>query len=168
MLNLIESVRKLFKTKGARFSLKELAEVLTLRGDELEVLKLALNELELGGEIYLNDSQEYIPFPKDQNLAIGQLRFDKRRNPFVLIGHSMVFIPENHLNGAIKGDTVLIRRNNFVGMGETKTVVTKILNRQHHFIIFECYKNQGKKRVRPYNSHFKCHISLSKKDWDSI
>ena len=43
MLNLIESVRKLFKTKGARFSLKELAEVLTLRGDELEVLKLALN-----------------------------------------------------------------------------------------------------------------------------
>jgi len=168
MLNLIESVRKLFKTKGARFSLKELAEVLTLRGDELEVLKLALNELELCGEIYLNDSQEYIPFPKDQNLAIGQLRFDKRRNPFVLIGHSMVFIPENHLNGAIKGDTVLIRRNNFVGMGETKTVVTKILNRQHHFIIFECYKNQGKKRVRPYNSPFKCHISLSKKDWDSI
>ena len=53
-------------------------------------------------------------------------------------------------------------------MGETKTVVTKILNRQHHFIIFECYKNQGKKRVRPYNSPFKCHISLSKKDWDSI
>ncbi len=168
MLNLIESVKKIFQRKGARFSLMELANILSLREDELEVLKLALNELELRGEIYLNDSQEYIPFPKDQNLAIGQLRFDKKRNPFVLIGHSMVFIPENHLNGAIKGDTVLIKRNNFVNIGETKTIVTKILNRQNHFIIFECYKTQGKKRVRPYNSPFTCHISLSKKDWDSI
>lgn len=168
MLSLIENVRNIFKKKNLHLTIEELADLLLLKEDELEVLKLVLNELEMSGEIYLNDSQEYMLFPNDSNLAVGQLRFDKRHKPFVLVGHNVVFIPENHLNGAIKGDTVLIRRNNFVGFGETKTIVSKILNRQNHFIIFECYKYQNKKRVRPYNSPFKCHISLSKEDWQSI
>ncbi len=168
LLELTNAVRKLFKKRGFRTTFEELAYDLNLSVEECETLKLILEKLELGGEIYLTDSQEYIAFPRNTNLSIGEVRFNKQHKPFILVGQSVVSIPENHLNGAIKGDMVLIRRHNYSKIGETLASVEKILDRKDHFMIFECYKDGCKKKVRPYNSPFKCPISINGKDWSTL
>ncbi len=168
LLQLTNAIRKLFKQKGFRATFEEIAYDLNLSVEECETLRLILEKLELGGEIYLNDSQEYIAFPRNTNLSIGEVRFNRQQKPFILVGQSVVSIPENHLNGAIKGDMVLIRRNNFSKLGENLAIVEKILDRKNHFIIFECYKDGHKKKVRPYNSPFKYPVSINGKDWTTL
>lgn len=168
LLELTKVVRKLFKQKGYRATFEELAYDLNLSVKECDTLKLILEKLELGGEIYLTDSQEYISFPRNTNLSIGEVRFNRQQKPFILVGQNVVSILENHLNGAIKGDMVLIKRSNFSELGENLAVVEKILDRKNHFMIFECYKDGKKKKVRPYNSPFKCPISISGKDWSTL
>lgn len=167
LLQLTNEIRKLFKQKGFRTTFEELAYDLNLSVEECDTLKLILEKLELSGEIYLTDSQEYIAFPRNTNLSIGEVRFNRQQKPFILVGQNVVSIPENHLNGAIKGDIVLIRRNNFSKLGENLAVVEKILDRKNHFIIFECYRDGSKKKIRPYNTPFKCPVSINGRDWST-
>lgn len=171
MVNLLEltnAIRKLFKQKGFSATFEELAYDLQLSVEECETLKLILEKLELSGEIYLTDSQEYIAFPRNTDLAIGEVRFNRQHKPFILVGQSVVSILENHLNGAIKGDMVLIRRNNFEKIGQNLTIVEKILDRKNHFMIFECYKDGCKKKIRPYDSPFKFPVSINGRDWSTL
>ncbi len=168
LLQLTNEIRKLFKQKGFRTTFEELAYDLNLSVEECDTLKLILEKLELSGEIYLTDSQEYIAFPRNTNLSIGEVRFNRQQKPFILVGQNVVSIPENHLNGAIKGDIVLIRRNNFSKLGENLAVVEKILDRKNHFIIFECYRDGSKKKIRPYNTPFKCPVSINGRDWSTL
>ncbi len=168
MSELTNAIRELFKVKGFKTTFEELAYDLNLSIEECQMLRLILEKLELNGEIYLTDSQEYIPFPKHSSLSIGEVRLNKQKKPFILVGQSVVSISENHLNGAIRGDIVLIKRNNFVEIGKNLAFVEKILDRKNHFIIFECYKDKSKKRIRPYNSPFKYPVSLNRKDWSTL
>lgn len=168
MFELTNKVRQLFKIKGFRTTFEELAYDLKLSVEECETLKLILEKLELGGEIYLTDSQEYIPFPRNTNMSIGEVRFNRAQKPFILVGQNVVSILEDHLNGAIKGDMVLIKRSNFSELGENLAVVEKILDRRNHFLIFECYKDGSKKKVRPYNSPFKVPVSINGRDWSTL
>ena len=164
----IQSLKILLKKEDKKWTLEEIIELLNIQEKELPILKEALKQLEVSGEIYLNDCQEYLPFPKDSSLAIGELRFDYRKRPFILVGRNMIFIPENHLNGAIKGDIVLVKKNFFSHLGTNQSTVEKILKMQNGLIIFECQKRNGKKFIRPYNNPFSFRVSFSKKDRNAV
>ncbi len=159
-----EKIIHLLEKKGSKLTIQQFTSLLNLQKEEIALLKEVLENLELKGLIYLTDSEEYILFPKEENLVIGELRYDCKQRPFALVGHNMVFIPDNQLNGALKGDIVLVKRNQFTKMGENISTVKKILKRQNNTVVFECRKKGGKKVFVPYNSPFTFKVSLSKKD----
>ncbi len=161
-----KEILKILEKKGAKLTF---SQFIVLFGEKnILPLKEALEKLEVEGKIYLNDSQEYILFPKEENLVIGEVRYDCKHRPFVLSGHNMVFIPDDQLNGALKGDIVLVKRNQYTKIGESKSIVEKILKRQNNTIVFECRKKNGKKLFVPYNIPFHFRVSLSKKDRNAL
>lgn len=163
---LVSKIKELLLRQQKKMSLEQLANALSLQSnEEIFFLRNVLQELETSGLIYLNDSEEYISFPDDENLLIGKVRYDCQKRPFVLYGNRMIFIPDSHLNGALKGDIVLVKRNGYQLSGENKATIEKILKRYDSTLIFECRIKNGKKKIVPYNIPFSFHVSLSRKDW---
>ena len=154
LAKLEKKIELLLQKEDKKWTFEEIEQALSLEEDSLPTLKSALESLQLQGKIYLTDHQEYIPFPKDNALAVGEVRYDCRHRPFVLVGRNMVYVPEDHLNGALKGDIVVVKRNAFIELGENKSIIDQILKRQNNTIIFECRKKNGRKIIRPYNSPF--------------
>ena len=167
LADLLERVKKLLE-KEENLTLEKITFLLHLTEPEKQLLQEVLSQLERDGFIYENDSQEYIRFPKNGDLAVGEVRFDSKHRPFVLVGNNMVFVPDNHLNGALKGDIVLVKRNGFMSFGQNRATIEKIIQRQNNIVVFECYRDGKRKRFRPYNNPFSFQVSLSKKDRNAL
>ena len=130
-------------------------------GEERKALEEALHNLEVSGYLYLNDYDEYQLLKNHKELVIGELRITDKGKPFVMSGKHKIFIPDSHLNGAIAGDIVIVKRHNEKVQGNSRGTIEKILKREKGQIIFD-YIDQ---RLVPLNWPVDIKVSLPESDW---
>ena len=75
-----------------------------------------------------------------------------------------IFIPDSHLNGAIAGDIVIVKRHNQKVQGNTRGTIEKILKRDKGTIMFDFIDH----RLKPYNWPVDINVSLPDDAWYQI
>lgn len=118
--------------------LKELAVVLDVPPDELEIFRQLLEELESEGRIYRTRRDRY-GVPERMNLVTGTLQGSERGYGFVLPDDDNlrdIFIPAESLNGAMNKDRVVARVNRKTsGDRKSEGEVIKIIHRANKTIV---------------------------------
>ncbi len=143
-----KQIMELLKNKNKNLTFKQIKRYLHIDGEEdLTILKSSLYDLEVSGYLYLNDYDEYMLFDKLPELAIGEVRCNSKGKAYVVVGRNNIFIADSYLNGAIVGDIVIVRRNNYKALGNSRGSIDKILKRNHGEIIFDYVNGE----LIPYN-----------------
>ena len=119
---------------------------------EEQKLKESLNYLEINGKLFLNRNNEYELFPKDNIFIQGKLRIN---NKHCIIQNEKVTIYAHNLilNGAIDGDTVIIKQEGTDSKNQHIWSVKKVLKHEHDIIVVECTIINGKKQFIPLKKH---------------
>lgn len=165
LTELEEQILDLLKNKKTNMTFKQIKRTLRINNQEqINILIDSLKNLEANGYLYLNDYDEYILFSKMHDLAIGELRCNCKNKPYVVVGRHNVFIHSNHLNGAIAGDIVIVKRHNFRAEGNTRGIIDKILKRTNGEIIFDYVNGE----LIPYNWPFPIKVALPKEQLDEL
>ncbi len=152
-----EEILKLLEEKNKNLSYRQIKRYThSINEEKKKQLDEALSHLETEGYIYLNDYDEYQLFSKCSELAIGELKCSSKNKAYIVVGRNNIFIPDSHLNGAIAGDIVIVRRNNFKVQGNSRGEVDKILKRKKGKLIFD-YSNG---EFTPYNWPAKIEINI--------
>lgn len=124
--------------------------------DNYENLNKMLLELELNGKV-LSKNGNYLLFPQNSNLHVGQIRMPKIGKGYV----DDVIIDESNLNGVLPNDIVLVETTNY---GDRKYgIVRKILKRSGHSPF--TYENGA---LIPYGFSFKYKINIEPELFEGI
>ncbi len=167
-MELTKKIKNLIQSSPTPLTLTDIMQSLDIPVDETQNVQEILIHLEISGEIYLNDFQEYTAFPANLGLTVGEFRYDNRNRPFVLSGQAMLYIPGDQLKGALRGDIVVVKRNSFSQMGEQKSTIEKIIKRQNNLFVFECVQKEGTKAIRPYLQPFPFQVTLEPSDFNPL
>ena len=99
--------------------------------DELQKLQTCLSELEKDAVIYHSNKDKYMML-EDSHLKRGIMRANKKGFGFVDIDDSDVdvYISEDHMNGALHDDIVLVEITSKKGIDRLEGRVVKIINRE--------------------------------------
>ena len=99
--------------------------------DELQELQTCLSELEKDAVIYHSNKDKYMML-EDSHLKRGIMRANKKGVGFVDIDDSDVdvYISEEHMNGALHDDIVLVEITSKKGIDRLEGRVVKIINRE--------------------------------------
>ena len=99
--------------------------------DELQELQTCLSELEKDAVIYHSNKDKYMML-EDSHLKRGIMRANKKGFGFVDIDDSDVdvYISEDHMNGALHDDIVLVEITSKRGIDRLEGRVVKIINRE--------------------------------------
>ena len=99
--------------------------------DELQDLQTCLSELEKDAVIYHSNKDKYMML-EDSHLKRGIMRANKKGFGFVDIDDSDVdvYISEEHMNGALHDDIVLVEITSKKGIDRLEGRVVKIINRE--------------------------------------
>lgn len=99
--------------------------------DELKELQTCLSELEKDAVIYHSNKDKYMML-EDSHLKRGIMRANKKGFGFVDIDDSDVdvYISEDHMNGALHDDIVLVEITSKKGIDRLEGRVVKIINRE--------------------------------------
>jgi len=120
----------------------------------------SLTKLETEGYIYLNDYDEYQLFPKNNQLSIGEVKKNIQGKVYVRVGQNNVFISESHINGALPGDIVIVKRCNYKVQGNSRGEINKILKREKGTLVFDYVNNE----LIPYEWPVNIEINISEKE----
>ena len=112
---------------------KQIANILNIKKEERDILSSILNELEIEGTIYIDDSKRYIPFFKT-NFIRGIYQAKSERFGFVTQEYDDDIYIESKFNlGAMNGDLVLAKITKESTAGKSKEgEIIKILKRKWH------------------------------------
>ena len=99
--------------------------------DELQELQTCLSELEKDAVIYHSNKDKYMML-EDSHLKRGIMRANKKGFGFVDVDDSDVdvYISEEHMNGALHDDIVLVEITSKKGIDRLEGRVVKIINRE--------------------------------------
>ena len=114
MINRNEFEEKLlgfFKCSNQKYNLTELHKFFDLNEEEIECFDDALLNLQIKGELYLNEYGEYLLFPADKDFFVEKLRKNKHGKYYIVKDNKVFYVDERYLNGAINGDNVLVSKN---------------------------------------------------------
>lgn len=156
-------IMDLINKKGKNLTFKQIKRGVGVKSEEdLDLLNSALKSLEVKGYLYLNDYDEYQIFPKNGDIAVGEVRY-KGKKAYVVTSNN-VFINDSHLNGAIAGDIVVVKRNNPTAGQNSRGVVKKILKRTNGKLIFDYIDG----KLIPYNWPVLLDIKLPKEKMEHL
>lgn len=146
--------------KYRNLTIKEIQKEIEIRYEIKNYdLDSILNQLEIEGKIYFNNYQEYELFTKCENLSIGTIKINCKHKVFVHTGRRNIFVEDKYLNGAMPGDTVIVRNNRERENGNYLGCIEKVLKRNKHVVVD--YIN---KRFVPYNWPDKIDININKRE----
>ena len=122
----------IFKNSDKALTIYDLEDKLHLLDvDELQELQTCLSELEKDAVIYHSNKDKYMML-EDSHLKRGIMRANKKGFGFVDIDDSDVdvYISEEHMNGALHDDIVLVEITSKKGIDRLEGRVVKIINRE--------------------------------------
>lgn len=123
---------------------KQIANILNIKKEERDFLSSILNELEIEGTIYIDDSKRYIPFFKT-NFIRGIYQAKSERFGFVTQEYDDDIYIESKFNlGAMNGDLVLAKITKESTAGKSKEgEIIKILKRNTSKIVGRFIKSRN-------------------------
>lgn len=123
---------------------KQIANILNIKKEERDILSSILNELEIEGTIYIDDSKRYIPFLKT-NFIRGIYQAKSERFGFVTQEYDDDIYIESKFNlGAMNGDLVLAKITKESTAGKSKEgEIIKILKRNTSKIVGRFIKSRN-------------------------
>lgn len=123
---------------------KQIANILNIKKEERDILSSILNELEIEGTIYIDDSKRYIPFFKT-NFIRGIYQAKSERFGFVTQEYDDDIYIESKFNlGAMNGDLVLAKITKESTAGKSKEgEIIKILKRNTSKIVGRFIKSRN-------------------------
>ena len=148
------SIIDLIKARKKSMTFNQIKSILKIR--ENEKLNESLKNLELNKVLYVNDYNEYQLFGKCQNINVGIVKVNKKGKIFVSTKKESIYIDENDLNGAIKGDIVLVKKKEVNKDNSSKGKIKRIIERGKNQIIFDYID----KKFVPYNWPCKMDINV--------
>ena len=148
------SIIDLIKTRKKSMTFNQIKSILKIR--ENEKLNESLKNLELNKVLYVNDYNEYQLFDKCQNINVGVVKVNKKGKIFVSTKKESIYIDEHDLNGAIKGDIVLVKKKEVNKDNSSKGKIKRIIERGKNQIIFDYID----KKFVPYNWPCKMDINV--------
>ena len=149
----------------------ELCKIMHIKGEIMRASFInALNELEIEGKIYLDEEGYYKRFDAKQLGKIqGEIHINNLGKGFVNIekdGHKIKYlINEENLNGALEGDTVILKDIHHGKTNYADAKVEKIIKRAKGKTIFE-YKGEGE--FIPYTIHGNVTVICPKEELKQI
>lgn len=158
--DLKEELMKIFNNPSMRYKKYKFSqlrvEMCGHRGYKVEMLRDALNELELEGLIEVNSLLGlYRAFPHDLGYVQGVININKHDEGFINLENGKKYkIYTKDLNDALDGDIVVIKPNNKISEGHMVGKVEKIIKRKNGLVVVEVVKNEdGNYSLRPFNAH---------------
>ena len=148
------SIIDLIKARKKSMTFNQIKSILKIRKNEK--LNESLKNLELNKVLYVNDYNEYQLFDKCQNINVGIVKVNKKGKIFVSTKKESIYIDENDLNGAIKGDIVLVKKKEVNKDNSSKGKIKRIIERGKNQIIFDYID----KKFVPYNWPCKMDINV--------
>ena len=148
------SIIDLIKARKKSMTFNQIKSILKIR--ENEKLNESLKNLQLNKVLYVNDYNEYQLFDKCQNINVGIVKVNKKGKIFVSTKKESIYIDENDLNGAIKGDIVLVKKKEVNKDNSSKGKIKRIIERGKNQIIFDYID----KKFVPYNWPCKMDINV--------
>ena len=123
---------------------KQIANILNIKKEERDILSSILNELEIEGTIYIDDSKRYIPFFKT-NFIRGIYQAKSERFGFVTQEYDDDIYIESKFNlGAMNGDLVLAKITKESTAGKSKEgEIIKLLKRNTSKIVGRFIKSRN-------------------------
>ncbi|MDF2523694.1 MAG: rnr [Clostridiales bacterium] len=127
--------------------LKELAVVLDVPKEDMDMFQGVLEELEVEGKIFKTHRDRF-GVPERMNLVVGRIQGNERGFGFVIPDDENmkdIFISADDLNGAMHNDRVVARVNKVAGDKRAEGEVLKILLRTNKTIVgtFDSSKHFG-------------------------
>ena len=173
MNNEIENIKKeiIKNVDLKKLTLAELRKTMHVKGETMwAYFNNALNELEEEGQIYLDDEGYYKKFDSKQLGKVqGNIHIDRLGNGFVFIEHNnhkiKYLINEENLNGALEGDTVVLKDIHHGKTNYADAKVEKIIKRAKGKTIFE-YAGDGE--FIPYTIHGNVTVICPKEELKQI
>ena len=144
-LNKKEALTSFFLDKEyVHMTQKQIANILNIKKEERDILSSILNELEIEGTIYIDDSKRYIPFFKT-NFIRGIYQAKSERFGFVTQEYDDDIYIESKFNlGAMNGDLVLAKITKESTAGKSKEgEIIKILKRNTSKIVGRFIKSRN-------------------------
>ncbi len=148
---------------------KELALVLDVPADDMELFQQVIEELEEEGRIFRTHANRY-GIPSRLNLVSGRIQGHERGYAFVIPDDEMledVFIPADSLNGAMHNDRVVARVNRRSSSDRRmEGEIIKILKRANATLVGSFEKSMNFGFVVPDNKRIPDDIFISKSEFN--
>lgn len=130
--------------------------------EEIQEMLKVLNELENNLLIYHTNKDKYIAF-EYSHLKKGKISVSEKGFGFVLMkDEEDIHVDNEHLNGAIDGDMVIVEITNKHTGAKKEGRVLRIASRNYGVIVGEYVYNEGNPTVIPNDKKFKQKIVLTK------
>ena len=157
-------LKELFKKTNHWYTKEELRKILNVKGEkQTEFFNMALQELIEEGCLFFNEKKGYTLFTNSLGYAYGNIEITKAGNGFIHTkdGYT-IFIESANLNGALNGDTVIIKDIINGTRKEFKGTVDKVLKRKNGIAYFKVIGNGLTASLLPYNNNYNINIELNK------
>ena len=145
-------------SNNRKYDIRELKRVFCTSGEhKVEELIDVLNKLEVEGILFLDDRKKlYCIFPKDERFVHGHIRINKHGEGFIdgLNNGLKYKVDVNNLNGALNGDTVILKTTNVMQNGYVMCFVSKILERNTGCIVIEVKSRGNELYLESYDTEF--------------
>lgn len=157
-----EEIKKYIEEKNKKLKIKEIKRLFPNILEE-ELTKI-INNLELE-QVIIYDNQEntIIPFPKNSCFYQNTIHITKAKNGFV--GPNYI-VPPTSLNGALTGDTVLIKTTPYINKETNRQIseVIKIIKRKKDYYV-ATYNNHC---LNLYGTNETFNLPINPKDTENL
>ena len=148
----------------------ELRKKLKVKKEKMtEEFVSSLNELIEDGLVFFDEKKGYRKFTNELGVAFGDIEINKKGNGFVHTNDGYtIFIDASDLNGALRGDKVIVKSIDFGRKDEFIGEIDKIVKRKTGNIICEVIGNGYEASIVPYNLNETVPINIKKHEYKDL
>lgn len=139
--------------KKESINIDKLAKCLNINNqEELEILKITLENLIKNKKIFLNSKNKYTLINNEH--VVATLNGSSKGKKYIIHNNEKIYIPENKLHTALKNDLVIVEIGN-ANLGN----IVGIINRKNNKLVCEVKEKNNKLYLVPFNGN--CELSIS-------
>jgi ribonuclease R len=134
------------------------------KGYRVDMLRMALKELEIEGLIEVDQSKGlFRSFPHDLGYVHGKISINKHDEGFIMGRDGKKYkIRTEDLNDALDGDTVIVKPTKKMSEGHVVCKVDRIIKRKDGLVVVEVTKGEdGEYYLRPFNARLNHPIKIN-------
>ena len=162
-MTLKEKIIDLINTSTKALYRDEIAEYFNLFGQDAKDLYKVLSSMEKEGLIYRNRKEKYTKVD-GENIIIGKVDMTERGFAFVEVeGRDDIFVPEDDINTAMDGDTVVVSIKHEGENGKrAEGEIQRVINRAIKIVVGVFYQDKTFGFVVPDNKKIHQDIFIKK------